>query len=124
MIVLAVMYACAIYFPWWMQFRTVQDLCETPIQFTGTRFLYIFFSIICLAIPLMTRESYMRKSFYRKKNIDVAKTKLYKLVDKTESMLKTFLPTTIVKDLIYAKKLGIQVRSRTILIVLQCYLQT
>ena len=44
MIVLAAMYACAIYFPWWMQFRTVQDLCETPIQFTGTRFsVHIFF---------------------------------------------------------------------------------
>ena len=75
-------------------------------KFTGTRFLYIFFSIICLAIPLMTRESYTRKSFYRKKNIANAKKELSKLVDKTESMLKTFLPQKIVKELILRQETG------------------
>jgi class 3 adenylate cyclase len=99
MIVLAVMYACAIYFPWWMQFRTVQDLCDTPIKFTGTRFLYIFFSIICLAVPLMTRESYMRKSFYRKKNVNTAKKELEGLKHKTQNILEQFLPPLIVTRL-------------------------
>ena len=47
----------------------------------------------------MTRESYTRKSFYRKENIAVAKTELSELVDETEKMLKTFLPTRIVKEL-------------------------
>jgi class 3 adenylate cyclase len=99
MIVLAIMYACAIYFPWWMQFRTVQDLCDTPIKFTGTRFLYIFFSIVCLAVPLMTRESYMRKSFYRKENVNLAKQELKGLKDKTQVILKQFLPKSIVHRL-------------------------
>ena len=50
-----------------MQFRTVQDLCETLSSLRNPFSVHIF-SIICLAIPLMTRESYTRKSFYRKKH--------------------------------------------------------
>ena len=54
----------------------------------------------------MTRESYTRKSFYRKKNIAVAKKELSELVDKTESLLKTFLPMSIVKELKIRQETG------------------
>jgi FlaA1/EpsC-like NDP-sugar epimerase len=58
MIVLAIMYACAIYFPWWMQFRTVQDLCDTPIKFTGTRFLYKKIEELSLPTELLDKTKH------------------------------------------------------------------
>lgn len=50
-------------------------------------------------MPLMTRESYMRKSFYREKNVNKAKEELEGLRHKTEEILQQFLPPSIVAQL-------------------------
>jgi class 3 adenylate cyclase len=97
MIAICILYCLAIYIN--NPYKTAKAFCEEPYRYIGTRFQYIFFSIICLALPLMTRETYKRRSFLRRIAIKNTHTKLVKAKEKTTELLETFLPKLIVRRL-------------------------
>jgi class 3 adenylate cyclase len=109
MFLLAILYSCAIYFN--NPFKSVDALCQEPYRYIATRFQYIFFSILCLGMPLMTRETYKRKSLLRKKTIISSQRNLRVLKVKTTELLEGFLPRQIVQRL-EARKPGQEIADR------------
>merc|ERR1711871_1918273 len=97
MLLIAILYSCAIYFN--NPFKSVDALCQEPYRYVVTRFQYIFFSILCLGLPLITRETYKRRSFMRKNILVTSQMQIMHLKNETTKLLEGFLPKQIVQRL-------------------------
>lgn len=97
LVCLSVVFAVASYYV--NPYKSTGMLCEEPLNYIGTRMLFILFSVVSTALPIGKREIWLRSSFARKEAIKHSEDMLLDLHTRTQNMMARLLPSQIVKQL-------------------------
>ncbi len=80
-------------------YKSTAMLCKEPLNYIGTRMLFILFSVVSTALPIGKREIWLRSSFARKEAIKHSEDVLLDLDTRTKTMMSRLLPSQIVEQL-------------------------
>ena len=80
-------------------FKSADMLCKEPLNYIGTRVLFILFSVLSTALPIGKREIWLRSSFAQQEAMKHSEDNLLDIHTRTQNMMARLLPAQIVQRL-------------------------